>query len=165
MAPAEGRWACGLWRACHWLMGAFFALAALVQVLGSARSPFPVTISKTVCLPPVCVLGAYCSVQHMKGIQHRPDAGTQHDSTSLMLTFWHSRSTTQMQKCGWELLGLVIIAAWLSLCRGSSKNPVAGRIQLATAIIVALFPFISWVYIYIHKEMRSSWPTHCKTVI
>ncbi|XP_057573213.1 transmembrane protein 220 isoform X8 [Hippopotamus amphibius kiboko] len=32
MAPAEGRWACGLWRACHWLMGAFFALAALVQV-------------------------------------------------------------------------------------------------------------------------------------
>ncbi|XP_057573207.1 transmembrane protein 220 isoform X3 [Hippopotamus amphibius kiboko] len=154
MAPAEGRWACGLWRACHWLMGAFFALAALVQlgvavrsnqVLGSARSPFPVTISKTVCLPPVCVLGAYCSVQHMKGIQHRPDAGTQHDSTSLMLTFWHSRSTTQMQKCGW--------------------NPVAGRIQLATAIIVALFPFISWVYIYIHKEMRSSWPTHCKTVI
>ncbi|XP_034503242.1 transmembrane protein 220 isoform X2 [Ailuropoda melanoleuca] len=32
MAPATGRWAPGLWRACNWLMAAFFALAALVQV-------------------------------------------------------------------------------------------------------------------------------------
>ncbi|XP_057573210.1 transmembrane protein 220 isoform X6 [Hippopotamus amphibius kiboko] len=77
----------------------------------------------------------------------------------------HTKQNILHEEEGRELLGLVIIAAWLSLCRGSSKNPVAGRIQLATAIIVALFPFISWVYIYIHKEMRSSWPTHCKTVI
>uniref|UniRef100_A0A2K5HFV1 Uncharacterized protein n=1 Tax=Colobus angolensis palliatus TaxID=336983 RepID=A0A2K5HFV1_COLAP len=45
------------------------------------------------------------------------------------------------------------------------RNPVGGRIQLAIAIVITLFPFISWVYIYINKEMRSSWPTHCKTVI
>ncbi|XP_027980956.1 transmembrane protein 220 isoform X1 [Eumetopias jubatus] len=32
MAPAAGRWAPVLWRACNWLMAAFFALAALVQV-------------------------------------------------------------------------------------------------------------------------------------
>ncbi|XP_054946451.1 transmembrane protein 220 isoform X3 [Physeter macrocephalus] len=32
MAPAAGRGAPGLWRACNWLMGAFFALAAFVQV-------------------------------------------------------------------------------------------------------------------------------------
>ncbi|XP_078293869.1 transmembrane protein 220 isoform X2 [Panthera onca] len=32
MAPAAGRWAPGLWRACNGLMAAFFALAALVQV-------------------------------------------------------------------------------------------------------------------------------------
>ena len=37
MAPAAGRWAPGLWRACNWLMAAFFALAALVQV--SAPAP------------------------------------------------------------------------------------------------------------------------------
>nr|XP_031530710.1 transmembrane protein 220 isoform X2 [Vicugna pacos] len=45
------------------------------------------------------------------------------------------------------------------------RNPVGGRIQLAIAVAVALFPLISWVYIYLNKEMRSSWPTHCKTVI
>nr|XP_035961165.1 transmembrane protein 220 isoform X4 [Halichoerus grypus] len=32
MAPAAGRWVPVLWRACNWLMAAFFALAALVQV-------------------------------------------------------------------------------------------------------------------------------------
>uniref|UniRef100_A0A8C9PA17 Transmembrane protein 220 n=1 Tax=Spermophilus dauricus TaxID=99837 RepID=A0A8C9PA17_SPEDA len=43
------------------------------------------------------------------------------------------------------------------------RNPV-GRIQLVVATAIALFPLISWVYVYINKEMRSSWPTHCKTV-
>lgn len=45
------------------------------------------------------------------------------------------------------------------------RKPVGGRIQLVVATGIALFPFISWVYIYVNKEMRSSWPTHCKTVI
>lgn len=36
MAPAAGRWAPALWRACNGLMAAFFALAALVQVSGPA---------------------------------------------------------------------------------------------------------------------------------
>ncbi|OBS70241.1 hypothetical protein A6R68_01215 [Neotoma lepida] len=45
------------------------------------------------------------------------------------------------------------------------RNPVGGRMHLAIAIVIALFPLISWVYVYINKEMRSSWPTHCKTVI
>uniref|UniRef100_A0A8C6A2I9 Transmembrane protein 220 n=1 Tax=Marmota marmota marmota TaxID=9994 RepID=A0A8C6A2I9_MARMA len=44
------------------------------------------------------------------------------------------------------------------------RNPVGGRIQLVVATAIALFPLISWVYVYINKEMRSSWPTHCKTV-
>lgn len=37
MAPAAGRGAPGLWRACNWLMGAFFALAAFVQVSAPGR--------------------------------------------------------------------------------------------------------------------------------
>uniref|UniRef100_A0A2K5Q9Y5 Transmembrane protein 220 n=1 Tax=Cebus imitator TaxID=2715852 RepID=A0A2K5Q9Y5_CEBIM len=64
-----------------------------------------------------------------------------------------------------ELSGLVIITAWMILCCSSSKNPAGGRIQLAIAIAITLFPFISWVYIYVNEEMRSSWPTHCKTVL
>ncbi|XP_058532172.1 transmembrane protein 220 isoform X5 [Ochotona princeps] len=45
------------------------------------------------------------------------------------------------------------------------RNPVGGRIQLALAIIIVLFPFISWIYVYTNKELQSSWPTHCKTAI
>ncbi|XP_021564634.1 transmembrane protein 220 isoform X2 [Carlito syrichta] len=77
----------------------------------------------------------------------------------------HTQQNILHEEEGRELSGLVIITAWMSLCRSSSKNPVGGRIQLATAIVIALFPFILWVYVYINKEMRSSWPTHCKTVI
>lgn len=38
MAPAAGRRVRGLWRACNWLMGAFFALAAFVQVSAPGRA-------------------------------------------------------------------------------------------------------------------------------
>ncbi|XP_076792713.1 transmembrane protein 220 isoform X5 [Arvicanthis niloticus] len=64
-----------------------------------------------------------------------------------------------------ELSGLVIVTAWMALCHSSSKNPGGGRMHLAIAVVITLFPLLSWVYIYMNKEMRSSWPTHCKTVI
>uniref|UniRef100_A0A8B9ZH78 Transmembrane protein 220 n=2 Tax=Anas TaxID=8835 RepID=A0A8B9ZH78_ANAPL len=44
------------------------------------------------------------------------------------------------------------------------RNPLGG-IHLTAAVLVVLFPFVSWLYIYINKEIRESWPTHCKTVI
>uniref|UniRef100_A0A8C0AM32 Transmembrane protein 220 n=1 Tax=Buteo japonicus TaxID=224669 RepID=A0A8C0AM32_9AVES len=44
------------------------------------------------------------------------------------------------------------------------RNPLDG-VRLIAAIVVALFPFVLWLYIYVNKEMRASWPTHCKTVI
>ncbi|XP_060251422.1 transmembrane protein 220 isoform X1 [Ovis aries] len=77
----------------------------------------------------------------------------------------HKKQNLLHEEEGRELFGLVIITAWLGLCHSSSKAPGGGRIQLAIATTVALLPFISWVYIYINKEMRSSWPAHCKTVI
>ncbi|XP_010841492.1 PREDICTED: transmembrane protein 220 [Bison bison bison] len=77
----------------------------------------------------------------------------------------HKKQNLLHEEEGRELFGLVIITAWLGLCHSSSKAPGGGRIQLAIATTVAFLPFISWVYIYINKEMRSSWPDHCKTVI
>ncbi|XP_025049585.1 transmembrane protein 220 isoform X2 [Alligator sinensis] len=65
---------------------------------------------------------------------------------------------------GRELSGLVIIVVWMSLCRSSAKNPFGG-IRLLVAISLSLVPFVMWLYIYVNKEVRSSWPTHCKTVI
>ncbi|XP_066120399.1 transmembrane protein 220 isoform X1 [Saccopteryx bilineata] len=71
MAPAAGRWAPAVWRACNALMAAFFALAALVQVndpdaelwvVSMSRAPRSegiVELHQALCLlppPALCVL-------------------------------------------------------------------------------------------------------------
>uniref|UniRef100_A0A8V1AP79 Transmembrane protein 220 n=1 Tax=Gallus gallus TaxID=9031 RepID=A0A8V1AP79_CHICK len=78
--------------------------------------------------------------------------------------FAYTQGNILHEEEGRELFGLVIITTWMSLCRSSAKNPLGG-IHLTAAILVALFPFVSWLYIYMNKEMRESWPEHCKTVI
>uniref|UniRef100_A0A8C5RNS9 Transmembrane protein 220 n=1 Tax=Laticauda laticaudata TaxID=8630 RepID=A0A8C5RNS9_LATLA len=65
---------------------------------------------------------------------------------------------------GRELFGLVIVTAWMSLCRNSAKNCLGG-FHLVMAIFLCLSPFVMWLYIYVNTEMRVSWPSHCKTVI
>ncbi|XP_019509975.1 PREDICTED: transmembrane protein 220 [Hipposideros armiger] len=167
MAPAEGRWAPALWRGCNGLMAAFFALAALVQVndpdagLWMVVYTIPAVLTLLVGLNPlitgnfiwksVSAIHVFFCIVWAVGLAYY-----------LLL---HTQRNILHEEEGRELSGLVIITAWMSLCHSSSKNPVGGRIQLAIAIVIALFPFASWIYIYINKEMRSSWPTHCKTVI
>ncbi|XP_004760212.1 transmembrane protein 220 isoform X2 [Mustela nigripes] len=147
MAPATGRWAPVLWRACNWLMAAFFALAALVQVndpdaeLWMVVYMIPALLSLLVGLNPL-VTGNF---------------------------IWKSISAIHIFFCITWAVGLVG-HLWLHsqqsiLHEEEGRNPVGGRIQLATAVVITLLPFISWIYIYINKEMRSSWPVHCKTVI
>ncbi|XP_013377712.1 PREDICTED: transmembrane protein 220 isoform X2 [Chinchilla lanigera] len=162
-----GRGARGLWRACNVLMATFFALAAFVQVndpdaeLWVVVYMIPAVLTLLVGFNPL-VTGSFIwksvSAAHIlfclvwaAGLAY-----------SLLL---HAQHNILHEEEGRELSGLVIITAWMSLCYSSSKNPVGGRIQLLLATVIALFPFISWVYIYINKEMRSSWPTHCKSVI
>uniref|UniRef100_A0A803U1A4 Transmembrane protein 220 n=1 Tax=Anolis carolinensis TaxID=28377 RepID=A0A803U1A4_ANOCA len=65
---------------------------------------------------------------------------------------------------GRELMGLMIITVWMSLCRSSAKKSLGG-IRLAIAISLSLFPFAMWLYTYVNAEMRASWPSHCKTAI
>uniref|UniRef100_A0A8D0EFE0 Transmembrane protein 220 n=1 Tax=Strix occidentalis caurina TaxID=311401 RepID=A0A8D0EFE0_STROC len=78
--------------------------------------------------------------------------------------FAYAQGNILHEEEGRELFGLVIITIWMSLCRSSAKSPLGG-VRLIAALLVALFPFVSWLYIYVNKEMRASWPTHCKTVI
>uniref|UniRef100_A0A2K5EVR5 Transmembrane protein 220 n=1 Tax=Aotus nancymaae TaxID=37293 RepID=A0A2K5EVR5_AOTNA len=124
-----------LWRACNGLMAAFFALAAFVQVNDPDAELWVVVYT----IPAVLTL--------LVGLNPQVTGNV----------IWKSVSGgfCPVEGCP----GLVIITAWMIL------NPAGGRIQLAIAIVITLFPFISWVYIYVNKEMRSSWPTHCKTVI
>ncbi|XP_028390416.1 transmembrane protein 220 isoform X1 [Phyllostomus discolor] len=167
MASDAGCWSRVLWRACNGLMAAFFALAAVVQVndpdaeLWMVVYMIPAGLTLLVGLDPL-VTGNFIwksvSAVHI-----------------FLCTVWavylahylvlHTQWNVLHEEEGRELSGLVIITAWMSLCHSSSKHPAGGRIQLAVAITIALFPFAAWVYIYVNKEMRSSWPTHCKTVI
>ncbi|XP_068834077.1 transmembrane protein 220 isoform X3 [Capricornis sumatraensis] len=137
MAPAAGRRVWGLWRACNWLMGAFFALAAFVQVVYT----IPATLTLLVGLNPL-VTGNF---------------------------IWKSVSAIHICLCVlWAIslaYNLLLHKKQNLLHEEEGRAPGGGRIQLAIATTVALLPFISWVYIYINKEMRSSWPAHCKTVI
>jgi energy-coupling factor transporter transmembrane protein EcfT len=148
-------------------MAAFFALAAYVQVndpdaeLWVVVYMIPAVLTLLVGFNPL-VTGNFIwksvSVIHM-----------------LFCMVWavglgyylllHTQQNILHEEEGRELSGLVIITAWMTLCHSSAKSPASGRIQLGIAIVITLFPLISWAYIYVNKEMRSSWPTHCKTVI
>ncbi|KFU85657.1 Transmembrane protein 220, partial [Chaetura pelagica] len=78
--------------------------------------------------------------------------------------FAYAQGNILHEEEGRELLGLVIIIIWMSLCHSSAKGPLGG-VYLMAAVLLALFPLITWLYIYVNKEVRASWPTHCKTVI
>ncbi|XP_023619137.1 transmembrane protein 220 isoform X2 [Myotis lucifugus] len=143
---SEAGWAPALWRACSALMAAFFALAALVQVndpdaeLWVVAYMIPAVLTLLVGLNPLV--------------------------TGNLI--WKSVSAVQVFFCVvWAAslaYHLMLHAQWNVLHEEEGRNPV-GRIQLVVATVIALFPFTAWLYIYINKDMRSSWPTHCKTVI
>ncbi|XP_005067666.1 transmembrane protein 220 isoform X1 [Mesocricetus auratus] len=167
MAPVVTPWAHGLWRACNVLMAAFFALAAVVQV-NDPDAEFWVVVYM---IPAVLTL--------LVGFNPLVTGNFVWKSVSaihmLFCVLWaaglahhfllHAQHSILNEEEGRELSGLVIITAWMALCHSSAKNPVGGRMHLAIAVVIALCPLISWAYVYMNKEMRSSWPTHCKTVI
>ncbi|KAL4658256.1 transmembrane protein 220 isoform X1 [Arapaima gigas] len=68
------------------------------------------------------------------------------------------------QEEGREFAGLMLTVIWLLLCRMSGRYG-GGAIHLFTAISITLFPFISWLYYHLNKDLRSTWPSHCKTAL
>uniref|UniRef100_A0A2K5KLR3 Transmembrane protein 220 n=1 Tax=Cercocebus atys TaxID=9531 RepID=A0A2K5KLR3_CERAT len=136
-----------LWRACNGLMAAFFAMAAFVQVNDPDAELWVVVYT----IPAVLTL--------LVGLNPQVTGNV----------IWRSISAIHILFCMVWAVGLAYYLLHHTqqniLHEEEGRTPVGGRIQLAIAIVITLFPFISWVYIYINKEMRSSWPTHCKTVI
>ncbi|XP_066120400.1 transmembrane protein 220 isoform X2 [Saccopteryx bilineata] len=167
MAPAAGRWAPAVWRACNALMAAFFALAALVQVndpdaeLWVVVYTIPAVLTLLVGLNPLVtgnLIWKSVSAIHISFCTVWAVGLAYHLALHTLRDILHEEE-------GRELFGLVIITAWMGLCHSSSKKPGGGRLQLAVATVIALSPLTAWAYVYVHAEMRSSWPTHCKTVI
>ncbi|XP_058532173.1 transmembrane protein 220 isoform X6 [Ochotona princeps] len=147
MAPASAPWARALWRACNALMAAFFTLAAFVQTNDPDAEVWVVAYT----IPAVLTL--------LVGFNPLVTGNF----------IWKSVSAIHMFVCMVWALSLahhfLLHAQENILHEEEGRNPVGGRIQLALAIIIVLFPFISWIYVYTNKELQSSWPTHCKTAI
>ncbi|XP_069728487.1 transmembrane protein 220 isoform X4 [Phaenicophaeus curvirostris] len=139
---AEGR----LWRLCNLLMAAFFGLAAAVQVNDPDAGLWMVVYLVPAAL--TLLVGINPSVT---------DNGV-----------W--RSLCDLHSAGCVVGTFVLACSLFVYAQGNILHEEEGRsplggIRLTAAVVVALFPFVSWLYVYMNKEMRASWPTHCKTVI
>ncbi|XP_051490937.1 transmembrane protein 220 isoform X2 [Apus apus] len=145
-----------LWRLCNFLMAAFFGLAAAVQVVYLVPAGLTFLVSINPSITDNSVWRSLCDFHSAACI-----VGTIALACSL---FAYAQGNILHEEEGRELLGLVIIIIWMSLCHSSAKSPLGG-VHLMAAVLLALFPFITWLYIYVNKEVRASWPTHCKTVI
>uniref|UniRef100_A0A8C4XS18 Transmembrane protein 220 n=1 Tax=Falco tinnunculus TaxID=100819 RepID=A0A8C4XS18_FALTI len=126
-----------LWRLCNLLMAAFFGLAAAVQVRAVYLVPAALTLLVSIN-PSITgmILVSLCDLHSACCI-----VGTIALACSL---FAYTQGNILHEEEG--------------------RSPLGG-VRLIIAIVVTLFPFLSWLYIYVNKEMRASWPTHCKTVI
>ncbi|XP_075759533.1 transmembrane protein 220 isoform X2 [Pelodiscus sinensis] len=160
--PGSGR----LWRLCNLLMAAFFALAAAVQI----NDPDAGLWTMVYVVPAVLTLLVGLTPSITDNVIWR-SLSDLHSAACLLGTialgyslFTYAKSNILHEEEGRELFGLVIIAVWMRLCRNSAKNPMGGMCLMG-AVTLSFFPFVSWLYIYMNSEMRSSWPTHCKTVI
>ncbi|XP_008162034.1 transmembrane protein 220 isoform X4 [Chrysemys picta bellii] len=135
-----------LWRLCNLLMAAFFGLAAAVQINDPDAGLWIVVY----VVPAVLTLLV----------------GLNPSITDNVV--WRSLSDLHSAAClvGTIALGCSLFAYAKSniLHEEEGRNPLGG-IRLMVAISLSLFPFVTWLYIYMNSEMRSSWPTHCKTVI
>ncbi|KAK1163832.1 transmembrane protein 220-like [Acipenser oxyrinchus oxyrinchus] len=155
-----------LWRSCNLCMSVFFALAAYVQIndpdaaIWMAAYAIPAGLCFWVSLKPMItetlIWRKLCDL-HMFLCA----------TVAVILGWSLYNSTTKNiihEEEGRECFGLVLIAVWLLLCRHSEKSGVGG-LRLLTAVAVTIFPFVAWLYYYINKELRSSWPLHCKTAL
>ncbi|XP_078510860.1 transmembrane protein 220 isoform X2 [Lissotriton helveticus] len=146
----------GLWRCCNFCMSLFFGMAAYVQVTYS----IPAALSMFVSLNPQITDNII-----WRGLS---------DLHSIACILWsiflawyliiHTERNLIHEEEGRELSGLLIITVWMILCRSTSYHSI-GTFRLTLAAAITLLPFVSWLYIYVNKEMRKSWPSHCKTVI
>uniref|UniRef100_A0A670K4Z5 Transmembrane protein 220 n=1 Tax=Podarcis muralis TaxID=64176 RepID=A0A670K4Z5_PODMU len=87
---------------------------------------------------------------------------------SLDNIVWRSLSDLHSAAClvGSAILGYSLFTnAQKSILHEEEGRNSLGGFHLAIAIFLSLSPFVMWLYIYMNAEMRTSWPSHCKTVI
>ncbi|KAG8128961.1 hypothetical protein E2320_016370 [Naja naja] len=151
-----------LWRLSNLIMAVFFGLAGAVQINDPDPGLWICANSIVICTNnsphfPDNIVWRSISDLHSAACV----VGSAVLGYSLVTT---AQNNILHEEEGRELFGLVIVTAWMSLCRNSAKNSLGG-FHLVMAIFLCLSPFVMWLYIYVNTEMRVSWPSHCKTVI
>ncbi|KAM8945705.1 transmembrane protein 220 [Pelodytes ibericus] len=155
-----------LWRVCNGLMSVFFGLAAFVQINDPDAEMWIVLY-----LVPAILILLVSINPDITGHGIWKTLADLHCAVCLIgaaylfgQLFLYRKKSILHEEEGRELSGLVINAVWMLLCRKSTKQTVDG-FRLFIAVAISVFPILTWLYIYINKEMRNSWPQHCKTVI
>uniref|UniRef100_A0A671X5J8 Transmembrane protein 220 n=1 Tax=Sparus aurata TaxID=8175 RepID=A0A671X5J8_SPAAU len=149
-------WLSVIWRVCNVFMSFFFALATYVQV--------GYGVPAVLCV----FIGFSPHVTETLPWRRVADLHVMISSAVVSMLGWrlYKERVTDIfqQEEGREFSGLMLTLVWLLMCRHSGRAPV-GMLRVSTAVAITVFPFVAWLYYYINKELRSSWPSHCKTAI
>ncbi|XP_066531053.1 transmembrane protein 220 [Hoplias malabaricus] len=155
-----------LWRGCNLLMSAFFALATYVQINDPDAGFWMVGYA----IPAGLCFLISCHPQITETLPWRrvADLHVMVATGFGAILGWtlYKEGVTHIfhQEEGREFCGLMLTVLWLLLCRHSGRGGV-GVLRLCTAVGIAVFPFVAWIYYYINKELRADWPEHCTTAL
>ncbi|KAM3597576.1 uncharacterized protein V6R79_006265 [Siganus canaliculatus] len=159
-------WLSVIWQVCNVFMSIFFALATYVQI----NDPDAVLWMVGYGVPAVLCAFVGFNPRVTETLPWRRVADLHVMISSaivamLGLKLYKVRITDIFQQEeGREFSGLMLTLVWLLLCRHSGRAPV-GMFRVSTAVSITVFPFVAWLYYYINKELRASWPSHCTTAI
>ncbi|XP_040046953.2 transmembrane protein 220 isoform X1 [Gasterosteus aculeatus] len=166
MGEVSGTWLAVTWRACNFLMSLFFALATYVQINDPDAGVWMVAYGVPAVLC-ACV-GLTPHLTETLPWRRVADLHVLVSSAVVAMMGWRLHRETVSEifhlEEGREFSGLVLTAGWLLLCRHSGRASV-GMLRVSTAVAITVFPFVAWLYYYIHKELRSNWPSHCQNAI
>uniref|UniRef100_A0A8C6WTZ2 Transmembrane protein 220 n=1 Tax=Neogobius melanostomus TaxID=47308 RepID=A0A8C6WTZ2_9GOBI len=155
-----------IWRTCNAFMSLFFALATYVQINDPDAGLWMVGYGVPALL--CALIGWRPQVTESAPWRRVADLHVMLSTATVSVLGWtlvKEQVTDIFQREeGREFSGLLLTLLWLLLCRHSGRSPV-GVLRVSTAAAITLFPFVSWLYYYIHKELRADWPSHCKTAL
>ncbi|XP_044037803.1 transmembrane protein 220 isoform X2 [Siniperca chuatsi] len=159
-------WLSVIWQVCNAFMSFFFALATYVQINDPDAGSWMVGYGVPAVL--CAVIGWKPHVTETLPWRRVADLHVMISSAVVAMLAWrlYKERITEIlqQEEGREFSGLMLTAVWLLLCRHSGRAPV-GLLRVSTAVAITVFPFVAWLYYYINKELRSGWPSHCKTAL
>ncbi|XP_053299435.1 transmembrane protein 220 [Pleuronectes platessa] len=165
-AEYTGTWRFLIWKICNVSMSVFFALATYVQINDPDAGLWMVGYGVPAAL--CALIGFKPHLTETLPWRRVADLHVMISSAVIATLGWNlykGRITHIFhQEEGREISGLSLTVVWLLLCRHSGRAPV-GMLRVSTAVAITVFPFVAWTYYYVNKELRSNWPSHCKTAI